>query len=144
MPSPYPFLNMGKAAVRNAILRAGREGPRELGSIPPRAIPFRGRQHVPSQEFLGGEAVEDFSARLLDDQIRPAFVEKFGTSPDMQLTTMRFGQELRSLLVIDSPGWKRRTESLGFPFLTGSGGTDYFLIPEDPLLSARKFPFLHE
>jgi len=169
MPSPYPFLEMGREAMKRAlpwltkaegpqmarvqelpgIGRTSPPGPATLLSSltpgePARMFGAHAREERP---FLASQG--DLAIRFETEQIETAFRQTFGDVPPFEMEQLDTGEEVLALF---DPNWVDRAKALGLilhplqPFV----GEEIFLfrIPDNPptmgLPGGRDFPFLHE
>jgi len=157
MPSPYPFLNLGKAAARSAV-RLSRDRPSSprLEEFPSTGQVFQGGGiTVPGQpppKFSFSDSERD--RRFINDQIRIPLIERYGTAPpEMTLGKVRGGTADGELAIVVEEfeagmlPWFGPLSRLGLQFLTRITPTRArpmggyaFLMPEDPILgSGLKF-----
>lgn len=159
MPSPFPFLNMGKAAARGALEMAAndRVGVETLQNLQRgrRSVNFQGAE-LPTQ--LGrriGETPSEFERVFIDEQIVPTLPKAWGPPPYMEMVIGNSGpyDGMNLLAVFDNETrwglpsiWRNRLQAIGLNFVGQNAkinpfGTpaELFTIPEDPMLSGRRF-----
>jgi hypothetical protein len=159
MPSPYPFLNLGKAAARRAVKLSENKASRpRLEELPQLSQSFSGKGGliIPGIDESPRFGLSDFERNrsFINDQIRIPLIERYGTAPpEMALGRVRGGQADGEMAVIVEEfeegmmPWFGPLSRLGLQFLARitptrarpTGGYA-FLMPEDPILgSGLKF-----
>ena len=152
MPSPYPFLNLGKSIANRVILgsRDSPVSPAELerlgGGLASRSLK-EDLSMITPPSF--GESRQEFGRNFINEQIRPLFMEKYGDAPEMAL--LHAGISGRAPLAVlgvlgPRPEWSGPMTRMGFSFLARTkyrdSFVDLYMIPEDFLTGERGF--LHE
>ena len=154
MPSPYPFLELGKTAARGALTRildrrvgAGVFDPsNEFLELPARGGMRAEKEgfenaRLSPRSFLTSEG--ELAQRMVREQIQPAFSRVYGDFPPMEMgKSVEFGE----VLGIFEPGWRERAEALGLvyskfqPLL--SEGIEFYHVPDFP--PTKGLRLLHE
>jgi len=167
MPSPYPFLEVGRAAMRRALPRLtgreplfgvgdrqfteqfGRTAPIEEAALftsprsgePARVFGRRAREEHP---FLASQ--DELARQFLEEHVETAFLARFGKIPNLEILQLDDGEEVVALF---ERAWVGRAKSLGLiPHSRQDPDAFLFRIPDAPttmnLPGGRDFPFFHE
>ncbi len=84
--------------------------------------------------------------RFVRDSLEPAFLERFGDAPVMNVQGLKFPSGGEALIEIRTGGWRKRAEELGLEFVREKGHGDLYRLPptarigEAPALLPERAP----
>ena len=156
MPSPFPFLNLGRAAAKAAVLET-RNRPvnsKDLAGLKPGLARFE-RPGEPGRPFMASK--EQMLNRFVTEQLEPAFestLTRLGLPakpPLIDWVEMGTGPDEGGIQFIIALGERpddtlRAARELGLifksPISIFTNNDGLFSLPKDPIMRDR--PFLHE